>query len=221
MKNNSLSTGEGNLTFVLNSEIAHTPLSGLSQSLGGGLYDSILELGCGDIETYRTLVSSLKQPYGIYLGFSMDKDTLKKMKTYYESHKALASHRKSCFFERDILLLSDQNNYFNLICVNSLQHHYMVRTEAALRTFILKLLKQAKKVVLHIIPSEELSGSQPTPSSDKDFTGEQGRVSPLQFFPIALYTQIAHERRKMTSVYEGEPFGYEHTSFKTKYLVFE
>lgn len=221
MKNNSLSSGGGNFPFVLNSEIAHTPPSGLTQSLGGSLYNSILELGCGDTETYRTLVSALNQPHGIYLGFSMDKDTLEKMKSYYESHKALASHRKSCFFERDILLLSDQNNYFDLICVDSLQHHYMVRTEAVLRTFILKLIRQAKKVVLHIIPSEELSESKPASSLDKDSTGEQGRVSPLQFFPIALYAQIAQERRKKTSVYEGESFGYEHATFKTKYLVFE
>lgn len=211
------------IVIAMATMLNHSP--GLVQSLGTEPYRSVLELGCGDIETYKTLMNSVIQPHGIYIGFNLDKNILDKMRLYYERNQGPLHLRRSRFFERDITFLEERGNFFDLICVNSLQHHFLIKNEDILEAFIFKLLRHARKVILQVIPSEELTGLSLAVSPLKDellsCTPIQDRIPSLRFFPITLYETIARSMGKKVSVFEGEPFGYERVGFKTKYVVFE
>ena len=184
-----------------------TSMPGLRQALGNNLYKVVLEISCGNQITYQILA---RLTAAIYIGFNTNTHELESLQTFYERHQTDRNFPLSKFFKRNALSLKGQGAlFFDLICVHSLQTFMTTRQESELRIFLIKLLKRTRKLIVHVIVSEDMG------------CYETIRMPLACFFPLTLYQCTAVECGRSMYVVKGEIFEYSGTTLETKYLVFE
>lgn len=198
-----------NLTMLLASR------PGLRQALGGQTYKAVLELGCGDLGVYRILAHSSKY---LYIGLGKDDTLIGRLSEHYARYQSGDNLVRSAFFKRDVLSLEEKGTHFDLVCVNSLSQQ--ARTTEGLRRNVFKMLHHGRKVILHVVLSEEIGSHDDVCLSEclpPLFAGSQT----YKFFSLLTYQGIAQQcGRKMYQIRGDivELFGHR---YETTYLVYE
>lgn len=192
----------------------------LRACLGTGTYGTVLELECGDKATFHILN---QRTTGLYIGFSTSTQTVARMKEYLDEERMGGRPvRESRFFTGGVERLSDNRSViFDLILASSLRYLLTSKTEERFKLLIAKLLRHAKKLVLHTILSEDLGEHGTVKASVASLSHTSLFQVSTSFFSLTLYQGIATLSGRKLTVHHGEVFEYRGVTFETKYLVFE
>lgn len=209
------------MTSVMNND----EKTGLRYSLGDEPFDNVIHIGCNSVESYRNISVWARR---IYFAFCSDINIFNSLR---ESHRHESSYGNSSllvsFSQAEIYTGTKKfRSSIDLIYFDNLNSTAR-RTEERLRTIILNLLKETKKLVIHTILADSL-GESSTISAEEvwsgiDFAREWPSTIPPTFFPLSFYAKIAEETgRSYVGVAVGESFIHEgKQQFTTHYLVYE